>query len=381
MDIDGRIAQANGRLKTANIRVQIRMAGGKLYLRATFPPQPGETTSKQRSLALGISANPIGLKLAEAKAREISVLLDSRTFDWTPYLKEQESASSSQTDETTIGEWIEKFTQQYFESRPQTPTKLNTFNKEFTAVFRHLPGSALLTPDLLKTAILQNSRPESRNRKRWAVACQKLAETAGIECNFKPLIGSYSPKHVSPRELPSDAEIRELYYRINNPAWRWSFGIIATFGIRPHELWHLDASRLSSSPGVLRVLSDTKTGERLCYPCPSAWLEEFQLWEIKQPTLPKAKNNNDLGAVISKAFKNQLEIPFPPYHLRHAYAGRTAALGVDVAIASKWMGHSVDVHCRIYHQFLQQSHHQKAFELMTLAEQRRKINGCNFFRI
>ncbi|MBW4619301.1 MAG: site-specific integrase [Cyanosarcina radialis HA8281-LM2] len=368
MDIDGRIGQANGRLKTANIRVQIRKVGGKLYLRATFPPQPGEIASKQRSLALGISANPIGLKLAEAKAKEISVLLDSKTFDWTPYLKQQQSTQVLQTDRTTIGEWVEKFTQNYFESRPQTPTKLNTFKKEFTAIFRHLPAEELLSTDLLKAAILKRSRPETRNRKRWVVACQKLAEIAGIECNFKPLIGAYSPKHVSPRDLPSDEEIEAWYYQIADPAWRWSFGVIATFGIRPHELWHLDTSRLASSPGVLRVLASTKTGERLCYPCSSAWLSEFQLWDVKKPPLPKAENNNDLGAVVSKTFKQDLGIPFPPYHLRHAYAGRTAALGVDVAIAAKWMGHSVDVHCRIYHLFLQERHHQTAFELMTQAE-------------
>lgn len=77
VDIEGRIAQANGRLKTANIRVRIRRKGDKLYLRATLPPRQGETATKQRDLSLGMSANPIGLKLAEAKAKEIGGLLEA----------------------------------------------------------------------------------------------------------------------------------------------------------------------------------------------------------------------------------------------------------------------------------------------------------------
>ncbi|OIP78088.1 MAG: hypothetical protein AUK48_02410 [Oscillatoriales cyanobacterium CG2_30_44_21] len=40
IDIDGRIAQANGRLKSAKVGIAIARQGDRLYLRGTFPPKP-----------------------------------------------------------------------------------------------------------------------------------------------------------------------------------------------------------------------------------------------------------------------------------------------------------------------------------------------------
>ncbi len=64
--IEGRLAQANGRLKISNVGVSIEVKGSPLYLRATLPPKPdsGKETFQQR-LTLGYHANPAGLKLAE----------------------------------------------------------------------------------------------------------------------------------------------------------------------------------------------------------------------------------------------------------------------------------------------------------------------------
>ena len=364
MDNDARIAQSNSRLKAGNIRVRLQPRKDSIFLRATFPPKPGELQAKQRDLSLGIKINPAGIKLAEAKAKEIGGLLDAGRFDWSPYLKSSPTKSG-----TTIGDWVERFTENYFESRPQTPNKLSNFGKEYGAVFRHLPLDVLLTEKVLKSTILAKSQPESRTRKRYVMVCQKLAVFAGLECDLKPLQGNYSSRKVTPRDIPTDEEIEKHLESINNPQWRWIFGMLATYGLRPHEIYHLDCSAISK--GVVRVLANTKTGERTCYPCPSDWVEKFDLADTFTP-VSGYEVNTKLGHIISKAFRERLKLPFPPYHLRHAYAARTATLGVEVAIASKWMGHSVDVHCKIYHAFLAERHHTQAFELMQEMEKLRR---------
>jgi len=40
MDIQGKLNQANNRLRAAKARVTIEVKGNRLYLRATFPPKP-----------------------------------------------------------------------------------------------------------------------------------------------------------------------------------------------------------------------------------------------------------------------------------------------------------------------------------------------------
>jgi len=75
--IEGKLSQANGRLRAANVGVTIRQKGNHLYLRATLPPRPGSDRVQpfQQRIALGYHANPAGLKLAE-EARKIGALLD-----------------------------------------------------------------------------------------------------------------------------------------------------------------------------------------------------------------------------------------------------------------------------------------------------------------
>jgi hypothetical protein len=68
--LEGRVAQANGRLKAANVGISIELDGGSLYLRGTLPPRPGakslQPCQQRVSLKrLGIRANAAGIAEAE----------------------------------------------------------------------------------------------------------------------------------------------------------------------------------------------------------------------------------------------------------------------------------------------------------------------------
>uniref|UniRef100_A0A832H5D9 Uncharacterized protein n=1 Tax=Oscillatoriales cyanobacterium SpSt-402 TaxID=2282168 RepID=A0A832H5D9_9CYAN len=71
MDVDERVALANGRLKAARVGVTIERRGGTLWLRGTFPPKPGSNRIKpyRQKFALGVKANPAGVQHAEKQAR------------------------------------------------------------------------------------------------------------------------------------------------------------------------------------------------------------------------------------------------------------------------------------------------------------------------
>ena len=365
-DIDALIAKTNDRLKAAAVRVKVYRKGAKLYLQGTLPPKPNSNKLKphQQYLTLGVSANLPGLKVAEARAKEVDALLSLGQFKWADWIKPEAIAP----EYLTVGEWLERFEKHYFQSRPRGQSQLNTFHKNYRLLILRMPQDERLTAKLILDTIEQKSEAGSRNRQLFCMAYGSLAKLAGIEVDLKALDSNYSPKSVSPRDLPTDEEIVAAWEAIKNPGWKWVFAMMATYGLRNHEVFRLDTSRLREPPHVLRVLEETKTGSRLVYPCPSFWAEKFEVWNVCYPkTRVEGRSNNQLGEKVAWYF-HYSKIGISPYDLRHAYAGRTAILGVADSLASRWMGHSVSVHTKIYHQFLDESHNKQAWEIMREQE-------------
>jgi integrase len=358
-DIDGRIAQANGRLKSANVGVSITRQGDRLYLRATFPPKPDsdKTAPYQQRLALGIHANPLGIKEAEAEARKIGALLDCKEFSWQPYIKANAPA-------ITCGEWVEKFEKDYFSKRDKNPKTLTTWRKNYHEVLKRLPVDEALCAEILKQLILRVA-PDTRSRQNYVMVANSLAKFANLDIDFSLYSGSYSPRKATPRDLPPDEVIQEVYFKIPNPAWRWVYGAIATYGLRPHEVFYLDLADLP-----IATINDGKTDSRRTWACFPEWVEIFQLQNGALPPVT-GKTNSDLGERVTKAFK-RYKIPFTPYTLRHCWAVRTLEFGLDISLSAQQMGHSVKVHTEIYHHWISDRHHQRAYDLLMQRSDRPK---------
>lgn len=97
-------------------------------------------------------------------------------------------------------------------------------------------------------------------------------------------------------------------------------------------------------------------------------MEAFRLWDVHAPTAKEGTPNKRLGERTSKAFK-RWDVPHIPYALRHAYAIRLARVGVPVAIAAKWMGHSVSVHTQTYHGAMSEREYQEVWERVVKSNQ------------
>lgn len=375
MDLSDRIREINQQLE----KVSLRQKGGKLYIRGraddTFPPKPGERETKRVELALECNASLAGLKVAKLKAQEIDSQLLWGKFDWTPYLRGKHKPAQ------TVAEWIERYEAAHWDATPRTATKENSYHKNYRLFFKRLPQGEVLTLDLLRTVILQESKPATRNREFFCMAYGKLADfvtksgmiarddLAVFRAELKELKQGYASKEILPENLPTDEQIVKIWASIQHPAWRWIYGMLATYGLRPHEVFRLDLQRYSQTTEVLRVLDETKTGTRLVYPCPAQWRECFELWNVQYPNIKlEGRNNNDFGEKISHEFRKQ-KIPHNPYALRHAWCIRTALLGVPDAIAAKWAGHSVAVRTDTYHQAISEAQHQQVFERMKQTEQ------------
>ena len=358
-DIDNRIAQANGRLRSAKVGIAIAKQGDRLYLRGTLPPKPesDKKTAYQQRLALGIHANPLGIKKAETEARKIGALLDCKEFDWLPYLKD-----SAPT--VTCGEWVAKFEKDYFDKRDRNPKTETTWRKNYHEVLKRLPTEAALSAAILKELIFR-TEPDTRSRQNYCMVCNSLAKFSSLDFDFSIYAGKHSPRKVAPRDLPTDEQIQEAYYKISSPEWQWVYGVIATYGIRPHEVFYLELADLP-----IATITDGKTGARRVWACYPEWVETFS---IKNVCFPNAtgKANVNLGEKVTKAFK-RYGVPFTPYDLRHCWAVRSLEFGLDISLAAQQMGHSAKVHSDLYHHWISDRHHQKAYDLLMQRSDRPK---------
>ncbi|MEE3716260.1 hypothetical protein V2H45_05830 [Tumidithrix elongata RA019] len=355
--IEGKIAQANGRLKVANVGVRIEQKGNHLYLRATLPPKPDSDRidAYQQRIALGIYASGAGLSAAEAEARKIGALLACKEFNWSPYLK-------INTDVPTVSSLVTKFETDYFSKRERSPKTETTYQKDYLSIFRKLPSDELLTRELMLSTIL-GTDADTKTRKRCCMVLGALAQFAGIEFDAKPYSGKYSPREVTPRNLPDDSAIADWFTKILNPNWQWFYGMVAAYGLRSHEVFQIDFSDFP----VLTVL-DGKTGRRRVWALYPEWCEAWNLNQVNPPKIT-GRNNSELSERASQYFRRG-KMPFHLLDLRHCWAVRAIEFGLPIELAAQQMGHSVKTHTDLYHHWIDDRHHQRVYDLLMMRADR-----------
>lgn len=356
MNIDSRIAQTNGRLKASKVGVTVERRGDRLWLRGTLPPKPHSDQSKpyRQKVSLGVRATPAGVQHAERQARLLGAELNLGKFDWANWSKTDSVVEAG----SPSGEWIKKFELDYWNRRSRDQQSETTWRTDYRVIFNKIPVHEPLSPELL-LKIINEIPPDSRQRKRAVQVCSSLAKFAGFQTDFSSLMGSYSPKRVNPRFLPTDKAIAEVRQSINNEGWQWVLGIIACYGLRPHEAFHLD---LSEFP-VLQVQEETKTGERFVYPLYPEWAEEWHLDRVKLPNFQTQHSNARLGTNVADAFRRR-KVPFHAYDLRHCYARRCFEFSLPPDMAAGLMGHSVQVHIQTYRAWIDKETYHRAYNAL-----------------
>jgi integrase len=343
------LEEVNQRLKAGRIGVTVCQRGDRLSLRGTFPAKPGiDKPPYQQYLALGCYANPAGLQYAEAESKKIGGLLAQKQFSWGDYLEDP------LTPVADAQAWVKKFEIDYYTRKGHTPTTETTWKSDY------LPAWQLLEGELTAAAIIAaagKTKANTRKRKRVCEKLLALAKFAGLTVDLKPYIGTYGSSESTPRNIPNKTEIEESR-NLFTSHWRWGYGVLAAYGLRPHELFFCEIS--PDYPYLLKVLKG-KTGYREVYPYHLEWAKEWQLWE--QATLPcNADTFKEYGGRVTRVFARK-KTPFTPYCLRHAYCIRLATeYKIPVAIAASWAGHEPGIYLKTYQRWIGESEKRRIFE-------------------
>ena len=383
---DKKLAEANSNLKRDRVRVSIKYNGNSLQLRATLPLKPDDyhrsgKSKKQYDLSLGIPANLEGLKTAIEESYELGKLIARHTFVWNEkYLgiriREKKRVK-------TIGELLDKFEDNYYKTRQRTITSQNTFTNYISVIKRNFTLTNLASKNNIESVI--NSCKGNKKNELIAVS-SVFIKTFDLGFTLDIKRDNVTPKH---RDIPSDEKIIYSYQLFEKFAlnrkntnhsdatetwemWRWVYGMLATFGLRPRELfvkpdinWWISEQNIDST---WKVDKDTKTGYREVIPFVPEWIELFDLknpqpltiLDNKISKITSVQNINWMRRDISRWFR-KIGIEFQPYDLRHACAIRSHLQGIPIKAAADNLGHTVDEHTKTYQRWFGMENRKKAF--------------------
>jgi hypothetical protein len=234
-----------------------------------------------------------------------------------------------------------------------------------------LPLTSAPPPWLLEQ-VLESYPSASRGRQQCGTSLAALASQLGIilPLDWSERAGGYGLHVAQFRQLPDDQEILRWNERIPNPGWRLAYGLMATYGLRNHEIFFSDLSALGSrGDRVIRVLPTSKTGEHQIWPFQPEWVDAFELPRLAElkGQLPPVSTDlrqttlQQVGRRVAEQFR-RYGLPLTPYDLRHAWAVRTIHLGLPDTVAARMMGHSVAIHTRTYHHWITRRDQQQAVD-------------------
>lgn len=385
MKFEQEIVRINELLKASKTKVTIYSRRGSIQLRATLPLKPDDThpkgkDKKQYTISLGIPASFDGLKTAQEEAQELGKLIARQTFAWTDkYLGVQAKKKES----ITFREFYEQFEKIYFSTRKRTLKSESTFLKYNQVFLKHFFSDEVINDKTIRLKI--SSCQASGTRQDTIYVGKQIADFLGIEIDFKDLRLKHEPRK---RDIPSDKEIINGYFSIEKHyrnltkiqlanKYNWQryqliYGLIATYGLRPREVINNpDLEWLTSADNkrnTFKVHESNKTGYREVLPFVTEWVD---LFDLKNPIkIEKLQNFCDSWqtpkqlkrkvCLINQNFKG-VGLYFSPYDLRHACAIRAHLQGVAIKAAADNLGHSIDMHTKVYQRWFGLENRHRAF--------------------
>ena len=410
MDALSELHCRNRELLAAGSRLRLEQRGRSLGLRGPLPRADGQPGEAVQRLSLGLAATPEGLEQALDQLRRVEQELREERFDWSRWRRRQQRqpapASGTQAVFGTpagttaraggvlqagrgtaaqtepLQGLLQDFERAFFADprrRRQPAGSRSTWRAAYRPYLRRLQqlaGATAAEPQPLSLELLEQTLESydlaSRSRQQCGIALAALARQQGLElpADWRERSAGYGLHRARFRQLPSEARILELVLQIPNPGWRLAYGLMATYGLRNHEVFFCDCSGLArGGDRVLRVLPTSKTGEHQVWPFLPEWVDHFGLERLGDDpgALPAICTDlrrislKQVGQRVAEQFR-RYGLPITPYDLRHAWAVRTIHIGLPDTVAARMMGHSVTIHTRTYHHWITRRDQQQAVD-------------------
>ena len=293
--------RANGMLRLSGLSVRIRERRHSQWL-SVYQVLPGGGT-RERAMRGYAAADPEAAERLYETVRAIAK--QQPPFDWDALSSGPRTNVRQQPSWPEICQAVVAFQrgqgvnmnlvgpfkgQGYFrllpQDRPATLEDVRRFALHTTESLKEQledPSAVLLPMATHRQGFRQKREVVSLLRRAGfgAIATQELSEELKGMVNRKKL--ALVAAGQSRRRIPSTAAIEEWLDQVidEDPLWGWVFAMVATYGLRPHEVWHIDG--LPDEYGLITIgvaarhIKVTKTGFRAAVPLPATWVERYQL--------------------------------------------------------------------------------------------------------
>jgi integrase len=375
MNVIQEINNVNDKFATQGSKLRIEKRGEKLNIRGSLPSKEGKKNFKIQRISLGLKADISGLEEAKKKLQLINLQLELNQFDWinwivNPNKKEIKNDFEFSNKLNQFEEFFFKESKNEYLSSTRKTTWRSSYKPYLNRMLKIYNEYDRENLEKIFQKTLASYKEGSRSRKQCATSLSVLAKFMEIKLpeDWKLNSKGYGLNKAGFRDLPTDELIEKLWLKIPNQSWKFVFGLMATYGLRNHEVFFCDLSSLTSSGDkIIRVLPTTKTGEHQVWPFHPEWVEKFELSKLGENPELLPKINKDLkittlqniGKKITDQFK-RYSLQIKPYDLRHAWAVRTIFYDLPDTVAARMMGHSVSLHTQTYHHWITKRDQQQA---------------------
>ena len=373
MNIIHEISIINAKFATKGSKLRIEKRGKKLNLRGSLPGKINKNVSKVQRISLGLNADLSGLEEAQKKLQLINLQLELNQFQWDQWnLHTNNKIVKSNFDFFNKIDEFEKFFFKESKDEYLSSTRKTTWKSSYKPYIQRMISIYEVNKSMEDIFIntLKTYKESTRSRKQCGTTLSVLANFLGHELppEWKEMSKGYGLAKASFRNLPSDKLIEDLWNSIPNNSWQYVFALMATYGLRNHEVFFCDLSSLKKNGDkIIRILPSTKTGEHQAWPFHPKWVDVFGLDKLgSDPSLlPKIRRDlknttlQNIGKKITDQFK-RYDLGIKPYDLRHAWAVRTILYDLSDSVAARMMGHSVSLHTQTYHHWITKRDQQKA---------------------
>ena len=375
MNIIHEINTINKKFASDGCKLRIEKRGEKLTIRGSLPSKENKQILKIQRISLGLNADKSGLEEVQRKLQLIILQLEMGQFDWSNWISAIKPNEIKANDDFLKN--INKFEKFFFNEQKNefhASARRTTWNNSYKPYIKRLISISqennLKGIDQIFINTLKTYKEGSRSRKQCGTTLSVLAKFLDYQLplDWKLMSRGYGLNKASFRDLPNDNLIEDLWATIPNQSWKYVFGLMATYGLRNHEVFFCDLTSLQDDGDkIIRVLPTTKTGEHQVWPFHPKWVDYFELYKLgKDPSLLpkinkdlKSKTLQYVGKTITDQFK-RYNLKIKPYDLRHAWAVRTIMYDLPDSVAARMMGHSVSIHTQTYHHWITKRDQQKA---------------------
>ena len=318
-------------------KVSVTVSGSRLYLLSVFPDKKGSRAPYKQKLPLYLDDTAASRKVAEKRRSVCQAEIDGGTFCWEDWLKEA----------TKPPTWQDGIDALYRKRCVIGTTGQETWRINYMGRLKQLPAKELITEKSVLKALMKYDRAQCSYKELFYLLKDMCAL---VKVPFpeapKP---TYNSKIII-TEVPEEHEVIDWITRAD-PEASWYFGMMATFGLRDHEIdgiKFLDDETIHV-PEFAPTGQRTKTGERMVLTPRPEWVEQFDLRNERRFTY----KSTQVARCCQRLHyhKKKIGIKYKAYALRHFYAAMLWEYGgseLDIYTAARYMGHTVKEHEETY---------------------------------